>query len=129
MVFHFCSNKDAFPTPEPSLAPDPFIVRQIYTKRSVQLSLKTVCEMNRETDSATDRKEKPDIPVACRGNNLYPPPRPNATLATVLSRTDTLSSFNPTGKAATFPLLRMNNLLYTSICGRQSHPTGSSSTF
>lgn len=32
---YFCSNKDAFPTPEPSLAPDPFIVRQIYTKRSV----------------------------------------------------------------------------------------------
>lgn len=62
MVFHFCSNKDAFPTLEPSLAPDPFIVRQIYTKRLVQLSLKTVWEMNREIDSATDRKEKPDIP-------------------------------------------------------------------
>lgn len=69
--------------------------------------------MTGEIDSDTDRKEKPDIPVACRQNNLYPPSGPNATLATGLSRKDTLSSFNRMGKAAAFPLLNINNLVYT----------------
>lgn len=80
-------------------------------------------------DSDTDRKEKPDIPVACRQNNFYPPSERKATVATILSRKDTLSLFNRVGKAAAFPLLNINNLVYASICGRQSRPAGSSSAF
>jgi hypothetical protein len=118
MTFHFCSNKDAFPTLEASLVSDPFIVWQIYTKCSMELSLKTVCEMGREIDSDTDRKEKPDILVACKQNNFHPPSKPEATLATILSRKDIVSSFNRMGKAAALPSLNIHNLVYTSICGR-----------